>query len=153
MSGFKATGIFPLYPQAIPEEAYISSTLYVDEHDTTTHDSVDTTAVRGTTPAVDENGPTETIGVSLSPILPVDPTLDASMDDSFTTSIGTINNILLNVPIQESVTDLPLVIRPDGTLALTDMSGMNTSASISEHMEYLGRSKQMEDLARAFLQI
>lgn len=75
------------------------------------------------------------------------------MDDSFTTSIGTINNILLNVPIQESVTDLPLVIRPDGTLALTDMSGMNTSASISEHMEYLGRSKQMEDLARAFLQI
>lgn len=97
MSGFKATGIFPLDPQAIPEEAYIPSTLYVDEHDTTTHDSVDATAV------VDENGPTETIGVSLSPILPVDPTLDASMDDSFTTSIETINNILLNVPIQESV--------------------------------------------------
>lgn len=68
MSGFKATGIFPLDPLAIPEEAYIPFCLYVEEHDTKTHDSVDTTAVRGTTPAVDGTGPTETIGVSLSPI-------------------------------------------------------------------------------------
>lgn len=46
VSGFKATGTFPLDAQAIPEEAYIPSTLYVDEHDTTTDDSVDTTAVK-----------------------------------------------------------------------------------------------------------
>lgn len=80
MSGFKATGIFSLDPLAIPEEAYIPFCLYVEEHDTKTHDSVDTTAVRGTTPAVNGTGPTET-GVSLSPILPVDPTLDPNMDD------------------------------------------------------------------------
>lgn len=47
------------------------------------------------------------------------------------------------------MTDLPLVVRPDGSLQLTDMSGLNTSASISEHMEDLGRSKQMEDLGRS----
>lgn len=47
------------------------------------------------------------------------------------------------------MTDLPLVIRPDGTLALTGMSGLNTSVSISEHMEDLGRSEQMEDLGRS----
>lgn len=81
MSGFKATGIFSLDPLAIPEEAYIPFCLYVEEHDTKTHDSVDTTAVRGTTPAVDGTGPTETIGVSLSPISRLVPTLDPSMDD------------------------------------------------------------------------
>lgn len=47
------------------------------------------------------------------------------------------------------MTDLPLVIRPHGSLELTDMSGLNTSASISEHMEDLGRSEQMEDLGRS----
>lgn len=47
------------------------------------------------------------------------------------------------------MTDLPLVIRPDGSLELTDMSSLNTSASISEHMEDLGSSEQMEDLGRS----
>lgn len=70
-----------LDPLAILEEAYIPSCLYVEEHYTKTHDSVDTTAVRGTTPAVNGTCPTETIVVSLSPILPVDPTLDPGMDD------------------------------------------------------------------------
>lgn len=47
--------MFPLDPQAlIPEEAYIPSCFFVEEHDTKTHESVATTAVRGTTPAVDE---------------------------------------------------------------------------------------------------
>lgn len=47
------------------------------------------------------------------------------------------------------MTDLPLIIRPDGSLELTDRSGLNTSASILEHMEDLGRSEQMEDLGRS----
>lgn len=47
------------------------------------------------------------------------------------------------------MTDLPLVIRPHGSLELTDMSGLNTRASISEHMEDFGRSEQMEDLGRS----
>lgn len=47
------------------------------------------------------------------------------------------------------MTDLPLIICPDGSLELTDRSGLNTSASILEHMEDLGRSEQMEDLGRS----
>lgn len=42
--------------------------------------------------------------------LPLEPLLDTGLDESLPASLETIN-IILTVPIQESVTDLPLLLR------------------------------------------
>ena len=68
---------------------------------------------------------------SMPPVLNLDPLLlDASSDESFASSFEKINDLILTVPIQESPTDLPLVIRPDGTLELTGMSDIESTTLV-----------------------
>ena len=72
----------------------------------------------------------------MPPVLNLDSLLlDASSDESFASSFEKINDLILTVPIQESPTDLPLVIRPDGTLELTGMSDIESTTLVTGNGE------------------
>ena len=161
VSGFKATGIFPLNPSAIPAEAFVPSDLYRDSEntcnqssgsrsETVTHPTA-TAAITtessdtSTCPSLADIAPNvcghwieEPSASSMPSVLNLDPLLlDASSDESFASSFEKINDLILTVPIQESPTDLPLVIRPDGTLELTGMSDIESTTLVTGNGETL----------------
>ena len=159
VSGFKATGIFPLNPSAIPAEAFVPSELYRDSEntcnqssgsrsETITHPTATAAITTGspdtsTCPSLADIAPNvcghwieEPSASSMPPVLNLDPLLlDASSDESFASSFEKINDLILTVPIQESPTDLPLVIRPDGTLELTGMSDIESTTLVTGNGE------------------
>lgn len=49
--------------------------------------------------------------------------LDTNLDENFPASSGSIYNIIATVPVQEYVTDLPLVVRSNGSLELARLPG------------------------------
>ena len=101
--GFRATGIFPFNPAAIPEDAYAPSTLYETSTDVPTLEGSSQVNSTVSVPTHSEQIAEVCSGESQQPSLQIS-------DETATESIAADTDVLMNItiPSDVSVVDLPL---------------------------------------------